>query len=49
MQSRPFHIPARESSVIVLGCDRMPSFMALARDVGFAGFSLGVQGIKGLL
>jgi hypothetical protein len=27
----------------------MPSLMALAQDVGFAGLSLGVEGIEGLL
>src|SRR5665213_250266 len=49
LQSRPFHISAREGAIIVLRCDRMPSFMALARDVSLAGFSLGMQGIEGLL
>jgi hypothetical protein len=41
-------IAARESTIVVMICQELPSFMALAEDIRFAGFSLSMKGIERL-
>jgi len=48
-QPWPLHVAAGEAAIVIATGDSMPSLMALAENVRFTRFSLGIQRIEGLL
>ena len=48
-EGRPFHVPPGVAAVIVFGGNRLPALMPLAENIGFTGFTLGMERVEGLL
>src|SRR6266436_6517213 len=49
LQSRSLHVATREPAIVVAGPRRCPALMALAADVGLAGFALRLNRVELLL
>src|SRR5439155_15269084 len=46
LQSRPLHIATRQPAIVVAGPGQCPALVALAADVGFAGFALRLERVE---
>src|SRR5439155_18029405 len=46
LQCRPLHVATREPAVVVAGPGQYPALMALAADVGLAGFALCLERVE---
>src|SRR5271156_2797749 len=45
----PLHVSTGVTAVIVFRCNRLPAFVPLAENIGFASLALGMERIEGLL